>query len=97
MEIFKNGAKFDSWDEKLNLVAWNKAFENTGIDPKEYANKEYDLDYEFPWDNIMHGVSKDFLKREYDKALKETTTKRCSEKCSACGVNKIADCKFLKK
>lgn len=96
-EAFINGAKFDSWDEKLDLEAWNKAFKNTGIDPKEYASKEYDLDYEFPWDNIMHGVSKEFLKREYNNALKETTTKRCSEKCSACGVNKIAECKFLKK
>ncbi len=96
-EAFRNGAKFDSWNEKLDLEAWNKAFKTTKIDPKEYACKEYDLDAEFAWDNIMHGVSKEFLKREYKKALEETTTKRCSQECSACGVTKIADCKFIKK
>ncbi len=96
-EAFKAGAKFDSWEEKLNLDAWKKAFEKTGIDPKDYANKEYNLDDEFVWDNIMHGVTKEFLKREYTKALEETTTLKCSLKCAGCGVNQISSCKFLSK
>jgi hypothetical protein len=44
----------------------------------------------------MHGVDKDFLKREYIKAFKEITTPKCSDNCAACGVTKIATCKFLK-
>ena len=96
-EAFKNGAKFDSWEEKLNLGAWENAFKKTGIYPEDYASKEYDLDYNFAWDNIMHGVTKEFLKREYNKAIKQVTTPRCSLKCAGCGVNKIADCKFLLK
>ena len=96
-EAFKNGAKFDSWEEKLNLDAWNKAFKKLKINPEDYASKEYDLEDKLPWDNIMHGVTKEFLKREYNKAIKEQTTPRCSLKCSACGVNKIAECKFMKK
>ncbi len=96
-EAFKNGAKFDSWEEKLNLDAWNKAFKKLNINPEDYASKEYALEDELPWDNIMHGVTKEFLKREYNKAIKEETTPRCSLKCSACGVNKIAECKFMKK
>ncbi len=96
-EAFKNGAKFDSWEEKLNLDAWNKAFKKLKINPEDYASKEYNLEDKLPWDNIMHGVTKEFLKREYNKAIKEETTPRCSLKCSACGVNKIAECKFMKK
>lgn len=96
-EAFKAGAKFDSWEDKLNIEAWNKAFEITGIKVEDYANKEYDLEDEFAWDNIMHGVSKEFLKREYKKALEASTTPKCSLKCSGCGVNKIADCKFINK
>jgi radical SAM family uncharacterized protein len=93
---YKNSAKFDSWEETFNMEAWNKAFEENDISPKDYANKEYDLDYVFAWDNIMHGVDKDFLKREYIKAFKEITTPKCSDNCAACGVTKIATCKFLK-
>lgn len=94
-EAFKNGAKFDSWESELNLEAWEKAFKKVKITPAEYANKEYDLDYKFPWDNIIHGVEKSFLMREYNKAMEEKTTKRCSEACSGCGVTQIAKCKFL--
>lgn len=92
---YKNGAKFDSWESNLNLEAWEKAFEEQKINPSDYANKEYDLDYEFPWDNIMHGVDKEFLKREYNKALKTITTPKCSDNCAACGVTKITTCKYL--
>jgi radical SAM family uncharacterized protein len=94
-EAYKNGAKFDSWDEMLNIEAWKKAFETTCIDPKDYASKEYDVDYVFAWNNIMHGVDKSFLKREYEKALAEVTTPNCSDKCASCGVTKISKCKFL--
>ena len=94
-EAYKNGAKFDSWEECLNLEAWDKAFKKLDIKPEEYASKEYDLDYEFEWDNIMHGVEKEFLKKEYKKAIEGKTTKNCMENCSNCGVTKISSCKFL--
>ncbi len=94
-EAFRNGAKFDSWESELNLEAWQRAFEIVGVTPEEYANKEYDLETKFPWDHIMHGVEKSFLKREYQKAMKEATSPKCSEGCSGCGVTSIARCKFL--
>lgn len=91
------GAKFDSWDECFNISAWNKALEKENIDIADYANKQYDLDAEFCWDNIFCGVDKEFLKREYKKALEEKTTSKCSLSCSNCGVTKIAECNFLNK
>ncbi len=94
---FKNGARFDGWQEKLNIDAWNKAFKEANIKIEDYANKEYSLDTVFSWDNIMHGVSKEFLKREYEKSIKGITTPKCSLKCSACGITNIAKCKFLDK
>lgn len=96
-EAFKNGAKFDSWEEYLNVDAWEKAAEKLNINISDYANKEYDLDYKFKWDNIMHGVTKEFLKREYNKAIKEETTLNCQKNCSACGVTQITECNFLNK
>lgn len=95
-EAFKEGAKFDSWQEQLNVAAWKKAFEKVGIKPEEYASREYDLDHDFPWDSIHHGVTKEFLKKEYQKAVKGITTPKCSISCAGCGVTKIQECKFLK-
>lgn len=92
---YLNGAKFDSWDESLNMDAWYQAFEETGINPKDYANAEYDTNHVFPWDNIMHGVSKEFLVNEYNKATKGETTPKCSSACANCGVTKLSSCNFL--
>ena len=96
-EAFKNGAKFDSWQDLVNVQAWDKAFKTLNIVPEDYACKEYDQDFEFCWDNIHHGVTKEFLKREYEKAIKGTTTPKCSLNCAGCGVTKISRCNFLNK
>lgn len=96
-EAFKNGAKFDSWESELNLEAWNKAFKTLGISPEDYACKEYGLEYEFPWDHIMHGVEKSFLVKEYEKAVNGEPTPRCGSHCSGCGVTRISNCSFLTK
>lgn len=96
-EAYKNGAKFDSWEQQLNLEAWEKAFATLKIDPKEYANREYQEEDKFPWDHIMHGVEKKFLRREYEKAMKEETTPRCTIQCTGCGVTAISKCQYLKK
>ena len=33
---FERGARFDSWDEQLQLDAWKAAFADTGVDPERY-------------------------------------------------------------
>ena len=91
------GAKFDSWDECLSITSWNKALEKEGINIEDYANKAYDLDHNFCWDNIFCGVDKEFLRKEYSKSLQAVTTSKCSIACNGCGVTKIAKCNFLNK
>ena len=39
----------------------------------------------FPWDFIDCGVTKQFLQKEWQKALKGEVTANCREKCSGCG------------
>jgi len=94
---WRMGARFDSWDECFNVSAWNKALEKENIKIEDYANKQYDLDAEFCWDNIFCGVDKEFLKREYVKSQEGKTTPKCSISCSSCGVTKIAKCQFVNK
>lgn len=84
----KAGLKFDAWDEYFNYEKWMEVFEECGIDPAFYANREFGKDEVLPWDIIDIGVTKEFLLRENKKAHESKTTPNCREKCSACG----ADC-----
>ena len=85
----KEGFMFDSWDECFDYDRWISVLERSGIDPAFYANRAYGLDEVLPWDIIDCGVTKEFLRRERDRAYAEATTPNCREKCSGCGANRL--------
>ncbi|NLK21517.1 MAG: TIGR03960 family B12-binding radical SAM protein [Epulopiscium sp.] len=82
---WKFGAKFDGWTELFNMDHWNKAFEETGIEPWFYANRRRSYDEILPWDHIFVGVTKTFLKKEHERALNGKRTPNCRQKCEDCG------------
>ncbi len=51
---------------------WQKAFKDINLNPDFYVYREMDLDEILPWDFIDHDISKDYLRREYLAALKES-------------------------
>ena len=46
------------------------AFETCGVDIDFYTTRERSLDELFPWDFIDAGVTKEFLKREWQQRFK---------------------------
>lgn len=86
------GCKFDGWSEHFRADAWKQAFKDTGVDPSFYTTRKRKMDEILPWDIIDSFISKDFLKREYEKALNAATTHDCRKGCVGCGMNRIADC-----
>lgn len=80
------GCRLDGWSEMFNFQKWVKAMETTAIDAISYAERTFEKDDVFPWDNINTGVTKDFLWREYEKALREERTPDCQKTCTACGL-----------
>ncbi len=86
---YKNGALFDAWSEYYNHERWLDAFAHTGIDVSFYTLRPRSLDELFPWDFIDTGVSKEFLKREWQRACQETVTPNCRMNCSGCGANRF--------
>ena len=80
---------FDAWDECFSYEAWCDLFDRAGIDPAFYANRAFDLDEVLPWDMIDCGVTKEFLRRERDRAYAGKTTPSCAEHCSGCGASKL--------
>lgn len=83
-QAWKNGCKFDGWTDLFDYQKWDLAFKQTGINPDFYTQQK-DLDEILPWEHISVGVTKDFLKREYLKAIQEEVTPNCRQKCSGCG------------
>lgn len=86
---FKNGCKFDSWDEHFNFDAWLKAFEENGIDPYFYTQRKREFSELLPWDHLDYGISRKFLENENLKAHQNTTTPHCRIKCAGCGANRL--------
>lgn len=84
-EAYKNGAIFDSWSEFFKNEIWMDAFKTCGVDIDFYTTRERGLDELFPWDFIDAGVTKKFLKREWQQALNGEVTPNCRQKCSGCG------------
>ncbi len=87
-EAYRLGCLYDSWSDQFDNEKWMQAFENTGIDIAFYNHRERPLDEVFPWDFIDIGVTKEFLKREWNQAMNAEVTPNCRMKCSGCGVAK---------
>lgn len=79
------GCLYDAWGEYYKNDLWLQAFEEEGIDIGFYTTRERDLDEIFPWDFIDCGVTKEFLKREWKKAMNGEVSPNCKEKCQGCG------------
>jgi radical SAM family uncharacterized protein len=87
------GSIFDAWSDYLDYDRWMKAFEACGLDAAFYTSRQRGLDELFPWDFIDIGVSKSFLRREWQRALAGEVTPNCREGCGGCGASVLGgDC-----
>jgi len=68
LRAFKNGARFDAWEDSFLLEKWSRAFAETGIDAAAYL-KQYSADSALPWDFIDTGITKDALLEEFNKTI----------------------------
>lgn len=84
-EAWRRGARFDGWDDKLDLAAWQGAFEAAGIDRRDYLGP-LPVDAPLPWDVADTGIRKAHLARELEAALRAERTPSCEERsCGVCG------------
>jgi len=83
------GSTFDAWDEHFNYENWLHAFDEAGLEPSFYAQRERPLDELLPWAHIDVGVTTAFLKQEYQRVLEGRETPDCRNKaCNACGLER---------
>ena len=89
LNAYKKGCVYDAWGEYYKNDVWMETFEECGVDVDFYTTRERSLDEVFPWDFIDAGVTKNFLKKEWERALNEEVTLNCKDKCNGCGAGKF--------
>ena len=86
---FRFGARFDAWSDRCDIGIWERAFDGTDLKPERYLGGR-DIDDILPWDHLSCGVDKDWLKKDWLRALEETTIPDCNEtECLHCGMHAI--------
>ncbi|MDE6663330.1 MAG: TIGR03960 family B12-binding radical SAM protein [Lachnospiraceae bacterium] len=89
LTAYKRGCLFDSWSECFHNDVWLSCFEDCGIDMDFYTTRERNEDEIFPWDFIDCGVTKEFLLKEWKKAMNGETSPNCKSQCQGCGANRF--------
>jgi radical SAM-linked protein len=88
-DAWRQGARFDGWDEQFVAERWWQAMAAHGIDPA-VVTAPRDPHDPLPWQGIIGPADDDFHRREWARALAGETTADCRlegtcEACAACG------------
>jgi len=67
---WQEGARFDLWDECFNCELWRKAFEKSGINLEEGAQRQFAPDEILPWEHLG-GPGKKYLLGHFQEAMEE--------------------------
>ena len=63
---WRDGARFDLWDECFGYMLWQKAFEKFGMDVEKLAEREFGREEILPWEHLG-GPEKEYLLGHLDK------------------------------
>jgi len=101
-EAWRRGAKFDAWGEYFRADTWDAALSEAGVDPAYTAHREWDTREPLPWDHIDSGVSKAYLRGQWQDVQNNHTVGDCHHgSCNVCGMQNfdalngskgVADC-----
>jgi len=82
---WREGARFDAWREHFAPERWCQAFAAEGVDPDEYLRERSGTE-PLPWEVVDVGVTSEFLRREWARALRGEQSPDCREQCHGCGI-----------
>lgn len=87
LRAWQLGARFDGWSEYFRPDLWRQAFNECGIVPESYSEREMDFSAALPWDHLDSGISKDWFINQWHLAEQAIETPDCrGGDCSLCGV-----------
>lgn len=83
--VYEKGSFYDAWSEYYDNDRWMETLEEYGLSVDFYTHRERPLDEILPWDFIDCGITREYLRREWEKAQREETSENCRQKCQGCG------------
>ncbi|HUV07643.1 MAG TPA: TIGR03936 family radical SAM-associated protein, partial [Spirochaetia bacterium] len=87
LQAFREGARFDSWEELVQWPLWRRLFDQADWDVEGESCRARDSGEPLPWRSVKLGVSNKYLEEENAKALAGVLTEPCCIDCAhLCGV-----------
>ncbi len=87
VNAYEKGCRLDGWSDHFRFDLWQKAIAECGTDAGFFTGRVRDAEEPLPWDHMDTGVTKEFLKTEWEKALTGESTGDCrTGACNLCGV-----------
>jgi radical SAM family uncharacterized protein/radical SAM-linked protein len=82
LKAFEKGEIFSAWDADFNYPVWAELINNSVYE--EFLS-EFSLDEPLPWDFLQVNFKKDYMTKEYQKALSAVPTPSCAQReCKDC-------------
>jgi len=89
---WERGARFEAWNDHLNIDLWREVAEAEGVDLQDYLRRR-SFDEPLPWGHLDVGLEPGFFRQELEKGLAEEYTPDCRtsgcQKCGLCDFKKI--------
>lgn len=76
--VWRDGARFDGWEEVFDLERWQRMLDAHGVDVGAYLGTR-PVTARLPWDHIDVGLEDGFLLSEYRKAMKGRASPPCGK------------------
>ena len=83
---WREGARLDGWSELFDYNIWTRAMDKSGVNAEALARREFGVRDPLPWDMVDTGIRKEFLIKEYNRAIECVKTADCISSCTACGL-----------
>ena len=89
------GAKLEGWSEFFDAKLYDQAVDESDLTYDQVLGG-FEIEHPLPWDHINKGITKKFLRDEYDRALGAEQLPDCRfDECHSCGLMGQAACKEL--
>ena len=66
---WRNGARLDSWYERMKPELWWNALDEAGIDVERMLHEPYELSARLPWDHVNVKKGRTYLEKEHNRAV----------------------------
>ena len=72
-EAWRRGARLDAWTEYFEPRLWWSTFDDLGIDPVFYRERDRPVQEVLPWDHILVKKGRDYLAKEQGRSVVQLT------------------------